>query len=122
MAVTEDRTSWYPTGNAGQHCPPNTKVRERKNRFLCSALFPSYTLGLNEENTAHMIRNNLELNEKQQSGGFIIIISGRVRGNAQMGAPNYPQWHETERDPEPGEMSQEIKLGFHVNSKQFVWG
>ena len=39
-----------------------------------------------------------------------------------MGVSNHPQRHETDKDSKSEEMSQEIKLGFHVNSKLFVWG
>lgn len=68
--------------------------KEKAGSFV-QALFPNYTLDLNKENTAHMIRNNWGVNEKQQSGGFNHIISSRVRRKWTDGSVNYLQWHET---------------------------
>lgn len=76
---------------------PASQGRKKEGPFV--QLSPNCTLDLNKDDTAHVIRNYLKENEKQQNGGAANhIISGRVRRNGQMGAPNYWQWNEKEKE------------------------
>lgn len=59
-----------------------------KNELFCSAHFPNYTLDQNKRNLVHTLRNNSEVNEKQQCRGLNYSISSRVRDDGQMGASN----------------------------------